>query len=114
MLNKVIDYEIGIDLTSSNKKDIMYLSELFDEYYCFKMRQTLYEYYRNIILDSKKWSIIVFEKAINNWNAYKGFCAETYLENHKIYSAAEIIDSFKGHAKINFKIQEEDVMSLFR
>ena len=105
-----MNYKIGIDVLHSDFKDIKELSKCIEHAYIdyindYENEKTLEEYYLVIYDDEMDtpWQILVYEPSNKNFNAYRGESYDDYMKNHKMMTAAEILNYPTNQIDINEK-----------
>ena len=96
--------EIGIDILNSAAVDIKEISDYIESHYVNFLDQyqpfnggliiTLYDYFKYLLSDDTKtpWQILVYEKGLRCFNAYRGISAETFKTEHWMLTADEILE----------------------
>lgn len=100
--------ETGIDIINSAAADIKEISNYIENNYLnyFKKYITpfynieinnLYGYYKYILRDKTKapWQILVYEKGLRTFNAYRGTSADIFKSKHIVMIADEMLEKQK-------------------
>jgi len=98
----------GIDVINSVAADIKEISNYIENNYLnyFKNYITpfddakinnLYDYYKYILSDKTKasWEILVYEKGLRTFNAYRGMSADMFKSKHRVMTADEMLEKQK-------------------
>ena len=111
--------EIGIDILNSDDVDVKEISNCIESHYVNFLNQykpfnsglinTLYDYYIYLLGEStdNPWQVLVYEKGLKSFNAYRGISAETFRSEHWMLTADEILERKRK------EITEEEMDKIF-
>lgn len=109
----------GIDILNSAAIDIKEISNYIETHYVNFLDQyqpfngdfinTLYDYYIYLHEDSidNPWQVLIYEKELRCFNAYRGMSAETFRTEHWVLTADEILERKRK------EITEEEMDKIF-
>jgi len=111
--------ETGIDVINSVAADIKEISNYIENNYLNYFKKyiapfynteinNLYDYYKYILGNKTKalWEILVYEKGLKTFNAYRGTSADMFKCKHKVMTADEMLEKQKR------EITDEEIENL--